>query len=154
MAKKNDIKQLVEHSRKKFERKGMRLTEKRADVLAILIAAGRPLSAYEVLDQYNAAHDSAMPAMSAYRILDCLISADLVHKLESQSKYLPCSHIRCAHQHAPPQFLVCQECGRASEVEVAQSVLHALKKCAADIGFKLASTHLELNCICDSCQHP
>ena len=115
MVDKNKLKQLVESSRKKCELKGVRFTQKRADVLAILIAAERPLSAYEILDHYNAVHSPAMPAMSAYRILDFLMSVDLVHKLESQSKYLPCMHLQCAHQHAPPQFLVCQTCGVAKE---------------------------------------
>ena len=153
MTEKNILKQLVDISRQKCELKGARLTEKRADVLAILIAAAQPLSAYEILDQYNTVHGSAMPAMSAYRILEFLVSMDLVHKLESQSKYMTCTHLRCAHQHAPPQFLVCQKCGDTREIEVAQSVLHTLKKCAADIGFTLASTHLELSCICGPCQH-
>ena len=152
MVDKNKLKQLVESSRKKCELKGVRFTQKRADVLAILIAAERPLSAYEILDHYNAVHSPAMPAMSAYRILDFLMSVDLVHKLESQSKYLPCMHLQCAHQHAPPQFLVCQTCGVAKEIEVKPSIVAALKECVANVGFKLANTHLELSCICNACQ--
>ena len=78
---------------------GARLTQRRRQVLTVLMQSSSPLSAYEVLDLCNRSTTSAMPAMSVYRILDFLEQQLLVHRLSTSNKYVSCAHIACDHKH-------------------------------------------------------
>ena len=79
--------------------KGARLTQRRRQVLTVLMQSSSPLSAYEVLDLCNRSTTSAMPAMSVYRILDFLEQQLLVHRLSTSNKFVSCAHIACDHKH-------------------------------------------------------
>ena len=89
--------------------------------------------------------------MSVYRILDFLQEQRLVHKLNLANKYVACAHITCAHAHGVPQFLICGECQRVEEINVARSTINALKRNVHEAGFELVSPQLEMNCICAAC---
>lgn len=130
---------------------GGKLTEKRERVLAQLIRSDTPLSAYEVADQLNKENDLRMPAMSVYRILDFLVSIQLVHKLSSANKYLACSHITCEHQHEVPQFLICRECHAVKEIGITRKILDELSQSVRQAGYRLQTTQLELDCVCENC---
>lgn len=143
---------VLQHAAKKCCRLGLKLTEKRSALLAVLVAADVPLSAYEILEHYNATQDRPMPAMSAYRMLDFLASVPLVHKLASDNKYIACAHIKCSHEHQVPQFLICKVCGRIKELVMQQAMLATLKSHVAALGYQLVSSHIELDCLCQDCQ--
>ena len=54
------------------EARGLRLTPIRAHALRLIADAGRPVKAYELLDQMKATHDAAAPP-TVYRALDFLL---------------------------------------------------------------------------------
>ncbi len=130
---------------------GARFTAKRREILAVLLRSPIPLNAYEVVDAYNENADQSMPAMSVYRILDFLVAEGLAHKLNSTGKYLPCSHIICAHEHEVPQFLICRSCQKVTEVGIHVRVIEALTDSVQSVGFHLMNSQLELDCFCERC---
>jgi Fur family zinc uptake transcriptional regulator len=131
---------------------GTRLTEKRKKVLEIMVNSKIPLSPYEVVDQYNEVADSKMPANSAYRILDFLVSENLAHKLASAQKYIACSHITCNHTHEVPQFLICGKCQKVQEVGIKTKLMQQLKDNVESTGYSMTSQQLEIQCLCPECQ--
>mgnify|MGYP002700801458 CR=1 FL=1 len=112
----SNIDDIMQSAENKCSASGVRLTDKRKKILGLMLESEIPLSPYEVVDRYNAAFNVKMPANSAYRILDFLVSENLAHKLSSANKYVACSHIACSHQHDIPQFLICHNCSRVKEI--------------------------------------
>lgn len=89
--------------------------------------------------------------MSIYRILGFLETEKLVHKLNLANKYVACAHISCDHAHGVPQFLICRNCSKVKEISIKSSTIKDLQATAHDVGFKLISPQLEMNCLCDDC---
>tara|TARA_R110002167_G_scaffold38699_2_gene120259 strand:+ start:269 stop:712 length:444 start_codon:yes stop_codon:yes gene_type:complete len=135
------------------QQKGGRLTEKRQRVLSSLLDSETPLSAYEVADHLNKKSDQAIPAMSVYRMLDFLVSLELVHKLSSTNKYVACTHIACEHSHQVPQFLICQKCQKVKEIGIPKALVEQLRESVLKADYHLVNSQLELDCICNNCAH-
>ncbi len=130
---------------------GVRFTQKRQKVLEVLVASTRPLSAYELLDQYRFTFNEEIQAMSIYRILEFLKEEQLVHKLNLNNKYIACSHILCCQEHGMSQFMICTECGQVEEASISTEVLESLKQRVLEMGYSMVSPHLELACVCNAC---
>lgn len=73
---------LIEDAEKICRARGGRPTQQRRAVLARLLAAGRPLTAYELLDAIRP-DDAAITPASIYRSLEFLVDMGLVHRLDS-----------------------------------------------------------------------
>ena len=147
-----DIEKLINKSQEVCVSGGTKLTQKRKNVLMVLLASTTPLSAYEVYDRYKAQFQESLPVMSIYRILDFLIQEKLVHKLETAGQYMSCAHIACDHQHETPQFLICDRCGSVKEVGIKKSIIEELESSIRSTGFTLAHQQLELHGVCARCQ--
>lgn len=130
---------------------GSKFTLKRSQVLEILLHSKTPLSAYEIVEAYQERFEDSIPAMSVYRILDFLTETQLVHKLSSEKKYLPCKHIMCSHDHAVPQFLICTQCKKVKEITIKQSIIDDLNEYITQSSYQLLTPQIELNCICKDC---
>lgn len=141
----------LDHAEKQCIDLGSKLTKKRKAVLLGLLQSKRALSAYELADYCRDELDESMPSMSVYRILEFLESNQLAHKLKLANRFVACAHITCDHQHAVPQFLICEQCYKVSELDIKASTMRALRDNVEKAGFKLASPQLEINCICDEC---
>ena len=133
------------------ERNGIRLTDRRRQVLGELLRSDKALSAYELIDDCNKNGERNISAMSIYRILDYLESQRLIHKLNSANKYVACSHIVCDHKHGSSQFLICGGCSKVEELNVPPTTISALKASVEEAGFSLVSPHLEVKCLCGPC---
>ena len=152
MVSKTRIKKVLSKAEERCSASGSRLTEKRKKILEIMVASEVPLSPYEVVDQYNQVAEAKMPANSAYRILDFLVSENLAHKLASAQKYVACSHIACDHGHDVPQFLICGKCQKVQEVGIETKLMKQLKGNVESTGYSMTSQQLEIQCLCPSCQ--
>ncbi len=148
------IKATLKHAEQHCQQQGVRLTNKRKQVLSSLLKSKKAMSAYEIADYCKAESGDAMPAMSVYRILDFLGEEYLVHKLSSNNKYVACSHIACDHGHDITQFLVCEQCQRVKEINVSHSMIEHLQDNVAEAGFHLLSPQLEMKCLCEQCFIP
>lgn len=130
---------------------GVNLTTKRKRVLNLLLEAGRPISAYELIDSCKARYAKPLTAMSAYRMLNFLVEQGLAHKLHSVNKYTACMHINCCHDHELPQFLICDHCEDVIEVGLKRDALDSLRQGIETSGFTLKTDQLELRGLCKRC---
>ncbi|MEM7121578.1 MAG: transcriptional repressor [Pseudomonadota bacterium] len=128
------------------DQRGVRLTPLRCAVLDLVVAAGRPIGAYELLDLLREEQGKAAPP-TVYRALDFLIEQGLVHRLESLNAYVGCADP--AHVHAW-QFLICGDCGRAVEMDD-RRIKNAIDKGAADHGFVIGRQTVEIIGTCADC---
>jgi Fur family zinc uptake transcriptional regulator len=126
---------------------GARLTRLRRDVLALLLAAERPLTAYEILERLRP-KDRAATAAGVYRSLEFLTAHRLAHRIESSKAFVACVFPEHAH---PSQVLVCRRCGTAVETEDRQ-VVEAAENLGRRLGFALDRGALELTGLCHGCQ--
>lgn len=129
------------------EQRGLRLTPIRAHALQLIADAGRPVKAYDLLDQMKETHDSAAPP-TIYRALDFLLEHGFIHKLASINAYVGCHHPG-AEAHAVP-FLICDKCQSATELED-EAIVASLDKRARALGFVPQAQTLEVHGVCAQC---
>ena len=137
----------LERARAGFEAKGGRLTALREAVLRELAASHQALGAYDIMHRLGERGRQVAP-ISVYRVLDSLLEAGLIHRLESGNAYVAC------HQTHEPQrpilFLVCERCGAVAEASP-EVLSEALDSTAKDAGFALAQSVLEARGLCAHC---
>ena len=133
----------VEQCRKQ----GLKLTTLRRQTLEIVWGAHHPIGAYDVLQKLQEqGHKPAPP--TAYRALDFLVSADLIHRIESLNAYIGCPSPDSNHQC---QFYICKECGHIAEVNN-QELAQALSNGAKELGFISQQSVIEIHGTCKNCQ--
>ena len=127
--------------------RGARLTELRRRVLELVWQGHAPAGAYEVLEGLRADGRRADPP-TVYRALEFLMQQGLVHRIESRNAYAGCANPQESH-HA--QYLLCETCGDAIEVEIG-GLARRVEKQAAEIGFDVAVQTVEAHGICGNCR--
>ncbi|MGH7058088.1 MAG: Fur family transcriptional regulator [Acetobacteraceae bacterium] len=130
-------------------REGVRLTDLRRSVLALILEADGPLTAYQLLDRLKETRRSAVPP-TIYRALDFLLARRLIHKVQSLNAFIPC--IEPLHAKHQAQFLICRSCGAVTELDD-RAVTCALDNAAARRGFRAVSAVVEISGECESCAH-
>jgi len=129
--------------------RGLRLTPIRAYVLGLVATAGRPIKAYDLLDQVRAGDGPGAAAPpTVYRALDFLISNGFIHKLESINAFTACHHPSAARHSAP--FLICTRCHSAVEMED-DNVAALLEARARALNFTPLVQTLEVYGLCSRC---
>ncbi|MCP5159624.1 MAG: transcriptional repressor [Gammaproteobacteria bacterium] len=104
------------------QQRGVRLTQLRRRVLEIIWHHSSPLGAYAILDVLrNDGRQGAPPTV--YRALDFLLEQGLIHRLASLNMFMGC---RQPGAHHSGQFLICQDCGQADELnnQTVEATLH------------------------------
>jgi Fur family transcriptional regulator, zinc uptake regulator len=127
-------------------RSGARLTRLRRQVLALLLDAEGPVTAYALLRRLRAERP-ATPA-GVYRSLDFLLAHGLVHRLDSRKAFVACVHPD--HPHAG-QFLICRRCGATVEVED-ERISSAVGEWSRKLGFEVEAESLEVSGSCATCR--
>lgn len=127
--------------------RGGRLTPQRRAVLTKLLGAGRPVTAYELLDLVRP-EDAAITPTSVYRSLDFLVEVGLVHRLDSTRSFVACEYPD--HPHGG-QFLICRECGAVVETED-KRIARATVDLGERHGFTLDHSTVELTGVCGACR--
>lgn len=87
-----------------------RWTPQRERALELLLEAGGPVKAYDLLAQFKTGGQTAPPTV--YRALDALAALGLVHRIASLNAYTAC-HV--GHGDHAASFLICDCCGAAEE---------------------------------------
>lgn len=149
-----DIAQTLQQAEASCDAHGARLTTKRKHVLSCLLESRKAQSAYELIENVKASFGDTMQPTTMYRILDFLVSEELVHKLNLANKYVACSHITCDvcdHTHDVPQFLICNACSRVDEIRINSELIEQLTTNVGSAGYTLMSKQLELHCLCGDC---
>jgi Fur family zinc uptake transcriptional regulator len=127
--------------------RGEKLTPIRRKVLELLLNSGRATKAYSLLDDMRQIHPGSAPP-TVYRALDFLLSAGLVHRIESINAFTVCHDLtQCQHGI----LVVCQQCGNVTELHQPK-LRQALVAQIEDAGYRLASDEIELKGLCAACQ--
>ncbi len=145
----HDARGFVQAVEKACSERGLRLTPIRSRVLRLLAEAGKPVKAYELLDQVRAGKGAGADAPpTIYRALDFLLANGFIHKLQSVNAFVACHHPNAA-QHSVP-FLICDNCLDAAELEDDQ-VVELLDSRARALGFTPLAQTLEVHGLCAAC---
>lgn len=128
-------------------RRGVRFTDIRRRVLALIWRSHRPISAYELLDALAEQGRKAQPP-TVYRALEFLSAQGLIHRLESLNAYFGCAHP--GHPHEASVF-VCRACGRVAE-RACPAAAAGLRRGAAEIGFSIERQCVEVIGMCHDCR--
>jgi len=127
--------------------RGEKLTPIRQKVLELLLTSGRATKAYSLLDDMRQIHPGSAPP-TVYRALDFLLSAGLVHKIESINAFAVCHDLtQCQHGI----LVVCQQCGNVTELHQ-PALREALVAQIEHAGYRLAGDGIELKGLCSACQ--
>lgn len=127
--------------------RGARLTPVRRRVLEILLERHRALGAYEVLDRLAQDGFGNKPPV-AYRALDFLVEQGLAHKVARLNAFMACTHPGRPHS---PAVLICRACQTVAEAPgptINAAIVHA----AAEAGFAVQSTAIEILGLCPACR--
>ncbi len=128
--------------------RGARLTVLRKRVLELVWTSHQPLGAYPLLDQLTAeGHKPAPPTV--YRALEFLLEQKLIHRIASLNAYVGCTQPGANHK---AYFLLCTQCGNASELADSESVDKSIYQAAQTAGFAITAQTLELSGVCAQCQ--
>ncbi len=135
-------------AREAFARRGERLTKLREAVLRTIAESHEALGAYEIIGRLRQKGREVAP-VSVYRILDLLLDADLVHRIESRNAFFAC---HCKHDSAkrPVLFLLCEKCGTVGESHDPR-LEETLGDSAGAVGFTLHGAVLEVSGLCRHC---
>lgn len=129
------------------KKKGLKLTNIRQQVLEIIWASHNPIGAYDVLQKLqDCGHKPAPP--TAYRAIDFLVNAQLIHRIESLNAYIGCPSPEHTHQG---QFYICKSCGHIAEMSNS-AINKTLAAGADELGFMAQEAVIEIHGICNDCQ--
>ena len=137
----------VENALRLCHKKGLKLTNIRQQVLEIIWEYHQPIGAYDILQKLQERGYKPAPP-TAYRALEFLRSAQLIHRIESLNAYIGCPSSGTKHQC---QFYICTACGHIAEVSNSE-VAKALSTGAKELGFVSHQPVIEVHGLCQSCQ--
>ncbi len=126
---------------------GESLTPLRRRVLELLIDAGGPAKAYDLLDGLKTEAGPAKPP-TVYRALDFLTRLGLAHRVETLNAFVACDVGACARTTI---FLICTLCGRTEESDAGHALVD-VSEAAAREGFAIERTMIEARGACAACR--
>jgi Fur family zinc uptake transcriptional regulator len=128
---------------------GERMTAPRRRVLELLLAAGEPVKAYDLIARYGLDGQAAKPP-TVYRALEFLERRGVVHRIASISAYVACTAVAGDAPAHAAAFLICDCCGATEEVAVAGG--DAFAEAAAAAGYAIERTTIEGHGRCPACR--
>jgi Fur family zinc uptake transcriptional regulator len=128
--------------------RGLRFTDLRRRVLALVWDSHKPIGAYDILDKLGTEGRAAAPP-TVYRALDFLIEAGLVHRLDSLNAFIGCSDPARSHTG---QFMICRQCRTVLEIHDAEIEAVVADK-AEQRGFTAVHQMLEVQGLCACCSN-
>jgi Fur family zinc uptake transcriptional regulator len=138
----------VGRAREICREQSVKLTPLRESVLRALLSSHKALGAYEIIDKLHGEGRRLAP-ISVYRVIDVLLVAGLVHRLESRNAFFA-----CLSEHGDQRsllVLVCETCARVAETE-APAAWRAINAITRSTGFHVSETVLEIQGTCADCQ--
>jgi Fur family zinc uptake transcriptional regulator len=122
-----------------------KLTAPRRRVLELLLEAGQPVKAYDLIAGFGEDGAPAKPP-TVYRALDFLERQGFAHRIESLNAYVACKQGPEAHAAA---FLICDCCGETREVEPVGA--ERLIELAGRAGYSVSVVTVEAHGRCAAC---
>lgn len=129
------------------EERGLRLTRTRRQVLEIIWRGHEPVKAYDILDELKDAGARAAPP-TVYRALDFLLSACLIHRIDSLNAFVGCPVASGEHS---AQLLVCSRCETVTEIND-DAIRGVMERSATQHGFRVDPQTVEIRGLCRHCR--
>ncbi|MGP5203523.1 Fur family transcriptional regulator [Psychrobacter aquimaris] len=164
----HDVTERLMAAKEQCRLNGARFTPLRQQIYQLVLAANKPIGAYDLITQLQQMrlsepnnNDDSSEALSSkkqtpknvapptvYRSLEFLLSEGLIHQLTSINAYVPCCHPRAQHTAA---FLICGQCQRVQECS-SVPVQEMMSFAEQDVGFIVERSVIELSGRCQACQ--
>lgn len=116
------------------------------DVLSVLNACEKPMTAYQILAQLQLGEPDIAPP-TVYRTLSALTDQGRAHRLESIKAFVPC---RCAHAESVPVLAICEDCGSVEEHD-GSGLLPKLSALTDQSAFRPERHIVEIHGQCGTC---
>jgi Fur family zinc uptake transcriptional regulator len=123
-----------------------RMTAPRRRALQLLLEAGHPMKAYDLIAAFGQDGAPAKPP-TVYRALDFLERFGFAHRIQSLNAFVSCRRGLPSHAAA---FLICDCCGATQEVEPALAA--PIQEAAARSGYSVLSLTVEAHGLCAACR--
>ncbi len=133
------------------QKRGVRLTSQRQQVLELIWQQKGASTAYELLDKLKQTEPQAKPP-TVYRALDFLLDQGFIHRVESSNSFISCCFFD-DHDHGHKHFshlLICDSCGRVDELQD-EALISLLTKNIEQHGFHLTNHVIETHGTCQNC---
>lgn len=137
---------VMEKASQYCKRNGFRFTPPRELVLKILVAEGKPLGAYEILQKLSHQLNQPKPP-TVYRAIQFWHKEGFIHCIDSLKSYIACSH---QHHIGQVQFLVCTQCNFAQEIDCAID-MSSVPSVAKQHSFCIQNYTVEIKGLCAQC---
>ena len=116
------------------------------DILSVLNACEKPMTAYQILEELQANEPDIAPP-TVYRTLSALTDQGRAHRLESIKAFVPC---RCNHAESVPVLAICEDCGSVQEHD-GSGLLPQLTKLTDHSAFRADRHIVEIHGQCRNC---
>jgi len=123
-----------------------RAAARQADILTVLKASARPMTAYQILEHLQMEEPDIAPP-TVYRTLSALTNLGHAHRLESIKAFVPC---RCSHVESVPVLAICEDCGSVEEYD-GSDILPKLTGLTDQTAFRADRYIVEIHGQCGSC---
>ena len=123
-----------------------RAEARQTDVLSVLKACDRPMTAYQILERLQVSEPDIAPP-TVYRTLSALTDQGRAHRLESMKAFVPC---RCNHVESVPVLAICEDCGSVDEHD-GSGLLPKLTVLTDQNAFRAERHIVEIHGLCGTC---
>ena len=123
-----------------------RAEARQTDVLSVLKACDRPMTAYQILERLQVSEPDIAPP-TVYRTLSALTDQGRAHRLESMKAFVPC---RCNHVKSVPVLAICEDCGSVDEHD-GSGLLPKLTALTDQNAFRAERHIVEIHGLCGTC---
>lgn len=123
-----------------------RAAARQSDVLNVLTACDRPMTAYQILERLQVKEPDIAPP-TVYRTLLALTDQGRAHRLESIKAFVPC---RCSHVESVPVLAICEDCGTVEEHD-GSDLLPKLTALTDQNAFRADRHIVEIHGLCGTC---
>ena len=120
--------------------------ERQNDILDVLRACEKPLTAYKILEKLQVDEPDIAPP-TVYRTLLALTEQGRAHRLESIKAFVSCT---CDHAQSVPVLVICEDCGAVDEHD-GSGLLPKLSALISSTTFRAKRHILEIQGQCSAC---
>lgn len=135
------------------QKRGVRLTSQRQQVLELIWQSKGSSTAYELLDMLKKTEPQAKPP-TVYRALEFLLEQGFIHRVESTNSFVSCCFFDDHdHDHTHKHFshlLICDQCGDVDELQD-DGLMALLTKNSDQHGFSVSNHVMETHGTCKKC---
>ncbi len=140
------IRTALEAAEAATRKSGVNFTPVRRRALEILLESHVALGAYDLLKRLDADGFGGQPPV-AYRALEFLVKHGFAHRVERLNAFVAC--VRPNEPGHEPGFIICRGCRAVAETDASGAPLEAD---AAEIGFAVERTVMEVEGLCPACR--